>query len=436
MLFAGRYRLQQKLGEGAFGSVWRAEQEAFGIVFRQAALKQFETPLEGGIQIRNVFADALGLIRLLENCDDPLLRSRFIQIYDIGAVKIESAEDGPQERGYITMELMEKDLRSVIGETGSARFRKCTMKEALDYLRPVLEALAFMHRQKPPMLHRDLKPANILLKQGDEVLQVKVADFGLAIQHFHTVERPQAAGTMQYQDLESFTEETSSTESDVFALGIIFYELLTGKYPFHIDFTTLDPRDLMSKEVLREKVKRAMKHPPTPPSHYNFELKSPEYRHIEDAIMQSLACNRIDRIADAGSLLGAIGGGPSMAAVRTAEEQYRYHLKKARTAQYQGKPHWREAEEEYRTAIAAMPDACDAYVQLADLYIEQQQLDKGELLLTERGGKQMKPCIHVYRKLAELHQARGNKMMAEYFIDKLSGMPPCEYSVFHRDTKN
>lgn len=435
LMFAGRYRLVKKLGEGAFGSVWQAEQRAFGIPFRSVALKKFETPLKGGIQTREVFADALSLIRLLDACEDPLVKARFIQIYDVGSVTFETGEGTPQEQGYITMEMMEKPLRAVIGKTGKTGFRKCTVKETLDYLTPVVEALAYMHGQNPPMIHRDLKPENILLKEGKEKLQVKVADFGLATQNFHIVDRPQAAGTPPYQDLECFTAEHASVESDVYAVGVMFYELLTGNYPYNIDFTTLNPRDPMSRKLLAEKVKRAMEIAIIPPSQCNIELKANEHRWLEDLIMKCLARERIERIMDAVELKRYLscqsGGGPS----RTAEEEYKYHLTKGKTVQYKGKMYWPEAEDEYRRAIRVISRACDAVAQLADLWIEQGRLDEAEKLLTDRINKELRECSHVYLKLSDLYSARGNKTMAEFYRDKSRALPACEYSIFRSKIK-
>ncbi|MCK6622024.1 MAG: serine/threonine protein kinase [Calditrichaceae bacterium] len=435
LVFAGRYRLIKKLGEGAFGSVWQAEQRAFGIPFRTVALKKFETPLRSGMQVRQVFADALSLIRLLDACEDPLVKARFVQVYDVGSVIFETQQETPLEQGYITMEIMEKTLRAVIGETGEPGFRKCTVKETLDYLTPVVEALAYMHGQNPPMLHRDLKPANILLKEGKQKLQVKVADFGLATQNFHLVERPQAAGTWPYQDLECFTTEYASTESDVYSVGVMFYELLTGNYPYNIDFTTLNPRDPMSRKLLADKVKRAMDIAVIPPSKYNIELKANENRWLEDLIMKCLARERIERIMDAAELKRNLDGQSVVEKSRTPEEEYKYRLTKGKTAQYKGKMHWPEAEEEYRRAIRVISRACDAVAQLADLWIEQGRLDEAEKLLTDRLSKELKECSHVYLKLSDLYSARGNKTMAEFYRDKSRTLPACEYSIFRSKFK-
>lgn len=431
-LFAGRYREIKELGSGAFGSVWQVEQEAFGITFRQAALKKFETALKGGMQTRRVFTDAISLMRLLDACEDPLIKSRFIQIYDVGAVMVEKPGKAPSEQGYITMELMDTSLRDVVGPTGSSRFKKCTAKEALAYMAPIIEALAFMHRQRPPMLHRDLKPENILLKKGKEQTQLKVADFGLAIQHFHTVDRPQAAGTWTYQDLESFTHDTSATESDVFALGMMFYELLTGHYPYKINFSGLSADDETCRAVLKDNVTHAMNQPVKPPSDYNFELKpKTEYHWLEEMVMGCLTRHRIDRIVDAVELERFIRNRQVGFIQRTPEEKYKYHLNKGKAAQHEGKTHWPEAEAEYREAIKALSRPCDAHVQLADLLLEQKKLDEAEKILMDRINKDLKECSHVYLKLAELYQARNNKTMPGFYSDKAQALPKCPHSIFH-----
>ena len=189
---------RKKLGEGAFGVVYLAEQQIFDIPFRTVALKVMKTPVRGSIDAKNLFSDALVLIKILNKCGDPVLKSRFVDILDVGLGSTGKSTD----LGYIAMEIVDKDL-SAISKVNDKK-RVCTVTEALTYLTPVVEALAFMHTQKTPLLHRDLKPDNVLVKSQPS-LTVKVADFGLATEDIRELDPVPAAGTWPYQDLESFT---------------------------------------------------------------------------------------------------------------------------------------------------------------------------------------------------------------------------------------
>jgi serine/threonine protein kinase len=92
----------------------------------------------------------------------------------------------------------------------------------------ILLALAYLHRHG--IIHRDLKPHNVLVTHDGSV---KVLDFGLALNRDSSIEKREGtAGTLHYMDPELFAEEAASVSSDLYAVGVILYEVLTGKHPF------------------------------------------------------------------------------------------------------------------------------------------------------------------------------------------------------------
>ena len=427
-LVGGKYKLRKKLGSGAFGSVYLAEQDAYGIPFRNVALKIFETKINSAMQAREIFNDAIVLSRLLEDCTDLEIKSHFVRVYDIGSFEMKDDKGEIVEKGYMAMELMEKDLRNIVGTTGSGNFRKTTGTEVLAYMKPLVDAIAYMHSQNPPILHRDLKPANVLFKYHNGI-QIKVGDFGLALQSYDLFESARAAGTMNYQDLESFMLGTAATESDIYAIGIIFYELLTGRYPHKIDFSGMNQADPIAGKIRLKMLKQAMSKLIQPPSDLNLELK--KYPWLEDIILKCLKTYRVDRIKDAFKLKRLIDGGASISSGKTPREKYKLYLDSGDNAMIRGPSFWKESVENYQNAGKIMSTPCDAVTKLAHLYIEMGKLDRAEGILNERI-RQNRACDHVFKELSYIYGRRKNNVMKKYYLDQAERISKCKYSVYGR----
>lgn len=232
-LLMGRYRLYERLGQGGFGTVYRADQMTFGQPLREVAIKISNRPLSPS-EARATFADALLLARLSDECGDPTIKSRLVTIYDAG-----HCGDGEfQGRAYCVME---------IARGGSLRRRltgrPLPLKQTLHYMSQVLETVAYMHQgstdrhgQRRPVVHRDLKPSNVLIAtagaDSSRGEQLKVSDFGLAVDVGPMLGWAEAGGTLAYMAPESFSEQRCSPATDVYSLGLMFYEMLTGVQPF------------------------------------------------------------------------------------------------------------------------------------------------------------------------------------------------------------
>lgn len=214
-LFAGRFNIKSLLGTGGMGSVYLAHHE---VLRRHFALKVIRTELLSDTQIAMRFrveARAASLI------DHP----NIIRITDSG-----QAEDG---RFYLVMEYVEGDtLRDVLKRDGCF-----PVPRALDVLDQIVDALAAAHASD--VLHRDLKSVNIVLTTSPRGApdHVKILDFGLAklldpLSTNVTV-HGEMLGTPEYMSPERCMDAPADHRSDLYSLGIIGFELLTGSVPFH-----------------------------------------------------------------------------------------------------------------------------------------------------------------------------------------------------------
>jgi serine/threonine-protein kinase len=207
---AGRYRLEARLGEGGMGVVYRARHV---LIDRVVALKLIRPDLRGETHLR---AWMLREARAANRVD----HAHIIDIHDIG-----ETEDGEL---YLVMEYL-------VGTSLSAEVAKGAMPGArgVDILEQMCAALARAHDLG--VVHRDLKSDNILLTvRGGRKDFVKILDFGLAALARDPRLAPKGAvfGTPEYMSPEQARGEDAGPQSDLYALGILFFEMLTGQLPF------------------------------------------------------------------------------------------------------------------------------------------------------------------------------------------------------------
>src|ERR1700733_4738413 len=205
-----RYEILQMLGEGGMGTVYKARDRE---VDRLIALKVIRPELAQNADALHRFKQELILARQVTH-------RNVIRIFDLGEA------DGMK---FITMEYIEgRDLKSIIREKG-----KFTPKEAEKIVVQVCKALEASHAEG--VIHRDLKPQNIMV---DEQGKVSVMDFGIARSMEMVGGMTQTGalvGTPEYMSPEQAKGQHLDARSDLFSLGIIFYELLTGNSPYKAD---------------------------------------------------------------------------------------------------------------------------------------------------------------------------------------------------------
>jgi beta-lactam-binding protein with PASTA domain/predicted Ser/Thr protein kinase len=262
-VFDGRYRILRKLGAGGMADVYLAEDEDLG---RRVAIKILNDRHAGDEQFVERFR------REAKNAAG-LSHPNIVSIYDRGEA------DGSY---YIAMEYLEgRTLKELIVRNGPT-----PVPIAIDYARQILGALGFAHRNH--IVHRDIKPHNIVVGRDG---RLKVTDFGIArAGASQMTEAGSIIGTAQYLSPEQARGAPVDARSDIYSLGIVLYEMLTGEVPFSGDTP----------------VEIAMKHlstVPSPPSELN-----PKVPHDLDAIvLRALAKDPEDRYGSAEEMDADLG---------------------------------------------------------------------------------------------------------------------------------
>jgi serine/threonine-protein kinase len=227
------YELVRKIGTGGSGVVYLATDT---LLQRPVVLKLLK---RGALTIEQVRTTQLREARLASAIDHP----NVCAIYDVGETSVEQGEsESGEPEAYIVMQYIPgKPLDKVIAE-GAAN-----LQLVLSAGIQIADGLSAAHSLG--IFHRDLKPANVMLTEGG---LVKILDFGLARRlNLDSVEFDPSApanprvvlptdatytargGTLAYMAPEQFVTGQSSVQSDIFALGLILYELATGRHPFH-----------------------------------------------------------------------------------------------------------------------------------------------------------------------------------------------------------
>lgn len=212
---SGKYRLISRVGEGAMGTVYLAEHTALQ---KKIAVKVLHPDLQVNDE----------LIRRFQQ--EGIAAGKFTHP---NAIQIFDFDRGEGDLFYLAMEFVEgKSLKSLIKEKGAI-----PPADAVDILRQILSALAEAHKQG--IVHRDLKPENIMVVPDvSGGLAVKILDFGISklrdLRSGETMltQTGRIMGTPLYMAPEQFTGEPVDHRADIYAAGLILYELLSGEPPF------------------------------------------------------------------------------------------------------------------------------------------------------------------------------------------------------------
>src|SRR5437868_3608176 len=208
-VLAGRYELLKLIGQGGMGAVYKARDKELD---RVVALKLIRPELAKNPEVLRRFKQELILARQVTH-------KNVIRIFDLGQ------SDGIK---FITMDFVEgQDLRSLLLEKS-----KVAPEQAARIMLQICRALEAAHAEG--VIHRDLKPQNIMLDASGRIL---VMDFGIARSAYlpGMTQTGALIGTPEYMSPEQGRGEPLTERSDLFSMGIIFYELLTGKSPYHSD---------------------------------------------------------------------------------------------------------------------------------------------------------------------------------------------------------
>lgn len=208
-LLADRYQLVKSLGEGGMADVYLAIDT---ILNREVAVKILRGELSN---------DPVTLVRFSReaNAASKLNHPNVVQVYDVGEVN---------DRHYIVMEYIRgRSLKQLIQRRGALH-----KEEAVNIMRQLVSAVACAHSHN--IIHRDIKPQNVLVKDDGTV---KITDFGIALAHnaVQLTQNDSVLGSAHYLAPETTRGEPATEQIDIYALGIVFYELLSGSVPFKGD---------------------------------------------------------------------------------------------------------------------------------------------------------------------------------------------------------
>jgi serine/threonine protein kinase len=222
ILKLGRYSLLEKLGQGSMGVVYRGYDEGLE---RFVAVKTMNHELNSSEDLRKRFHREASLAAKLRH-------PNIITIYDFGE------EDG---RLYIAMELLDgNDLKSVISKSNTS------LEVKLDWMVQLCRAFGYAHRHH--IVHRDIKPSNIQIRANGRPV---VTDFGIARAASSEITRKGVImGTPEYIAPEQILELRVDHRADIFSLGLLFYEMLTGTHPFRADSLAATAHKILNEKAV------------------------------------------------------------------------------------------------------------------------------------------------------------------------------------------
>ena len=257
MVKAGRYEILGELGRGAMGVVYRATDPVIG---RAVAVKTIRLSEEGTGLSRQ---ELLSRFQTEARAAGLLTHPNIVVVYDAG-----------EENGlfYITMELIEgKSIQSLL-DAGHA----FPVPRVLRIMEQACSALQFAHDRN--IVHRDIKPANLMLTADDTV---KVTDFGTAkILQFGTVQQTQhVMGTPSYMSPEQVKGRPVDGRSDIFSLGVLLYEVLTGEKPFPGQTITTVIYKIVNEDPIAPRTLNPSLHPGLSDIVMRALAKDPEVRY-------------------------------------------------------------------------------------------------------------------------------------------------------------
>ena len=282
-VLAGRFRVVELLGRGGMGEVYRAEDTTLG---ETIALKTIRAEWRSDVAMLARFRDEIKLARRISH-------SNICRIFDLFTSR---AEDGTQV-AFFTMEYLDGEpLSKAMGRRGHIEWR-----EALRVAEGIAAGLDAAHQQG--IVHRDLKPGNVILTaDATGGSRPVITDFGLA----KLAEEPGGQGTQtgtiagspDYMAPEQFLGETVTSAADVFAFGLIVYEMVAATRPYP------------SESLLRAAVRRISSDPQP------FRQAAPEApRHWDRALRMALSRDPGQRQSTAGALVRELRAEPGFSAV-------------------------------------------------------------------------------------------------------------------------
>jgi len=261
----GEYLIRRLIGEGGMGKVFEAEER---LSKRRVALKVLRPELARSDEGRRLF---LNEMTILAHLDHP------------NVVRCLSCSEVDGELVMALEFLSGQTLRELLAARGRLEWT-----EVVAIAAQIAAALGVAHRQDPPIVHRDLKPENVIVMPDGHV---KVMDFGIAkVMQALSKTTTHSVGTLQYMSPEQIDAVGVDGRSDLYALGLCMYEMLSGRAPFE----SVSPRELLNLQCT------------TAPAPLPEEARRGLPKGIERLVFALLEKRPEDRPADAEAVLRAL----------------------------------------------------------------------------------------------------------------------------------
>lgn len=263
-LLGNRYQIMEKIGSGGMAEVYKAR---CTLLNRYVAVKVLKDEFR-------VDEEFIARFNRESQAAASLSHPNIVSIYDVGC------EDGMH---YIVMEYVEGiTLKEYIEKNGLLPWR-----EALDFSIQICKAMEHAHKKN--IIHRDIKPHNIMVTEN-KIL--KVTDFGIARtinKEGKTIDGQNAIGTVHYISPEQARGGYVDEKSDIYSMGVVLYEMLTGKPPFDND-------NAVSIAIMH------MQQPPKPPREFNISIPAA----LEQVCLKAMAKEQSQRYQSAAEMLEAL----------------------------------------------------------------------------------------------------------------------------------
>jgi serine/threonine protein kinase len=396
-----RYRIKQRLGAGAFGQVFKADYEVFGIPLRTVALKLFTKGFVTEKNAKVVFKEALMLEALVAGARTRGEAVHLVTVYDIGVLK------DYQYVPYIAMEFvdggsLEDELR---------RAKRFPLAQTIRYARDICAGLRIAHEASERIVHRDLKPANVLLTQNGFL---KVSDFGVAVERAHAFSEG-GGGTITYAPPEMRNNVAAAPNYDIYALGVTMLELLLGHNPISSAASRVKEqgRDMDDAIAHAQQKLEKLEDPLTgrPLTELCAELStSSSFRQVLTSCLSTVAEKRYRDARSLDEALAACQRGDVVAApLVTAQEEMKTLLTRAQRALRRGE--LAEAQGAFQDVCRQEPRNVEALSGLAATFEQQGQLQQA--CDTQRRAAESVNSRESWSKLAELYQKADKESEAK-----------------------